>query len=60
MNKISYPQLLKDIADAYREATGSSEPVVIGELANKIKEAIENKETSQTSTSLDEGGNLND
>lgn len=42
MNKISYPQLIKNIADAYRNATGSSEPVVIGELTSKLAEAMNN------------------
>jgi hypothetical protein len=42
MNKISYPQLVKDIADAYRNAIGSTDPITIGELANKVGEAISN------------------
>ena len=40
MNKISYPQLIKDVADTYRDAVGSSEPVVIGELTSKLAEAM--------------------
>jgi hypothetical protein len=40
MNKISYPQLVKDIADAYRNAIGSTDSITIGELANKVGEAI--------------------
>jgi hypothetical protein len=40
MNKISYPQLVKDIADAYRNAIGSTDPITIGELANKVGETI--------------------
>lgn len=40
MNKISYPQLIKDVADTYRDATGSLEPVVIGELTSKLAEAM--------------------
>ena len=38
--KISYPQLVKNIADAFRTATGSTEPIVVGELPNKLTEAI--------------------
>lgn len=40
MNKISYPQLIKDVADTYRDATGSLEPVVVGELTSKLAEAM--------------------
>ena len=40
MSKISYPQLVKNLADAYRTAIGSTEPIVVGELANKVTEAI--------------------
>lgn len=42
MSKISYPQLIKNIANTYRNATGSTEPVVIGELTSKLAEAMNN------------------
>lgn len=48
MSKISYPQLIKNIANAYRNTTGSSEPVAIGELASKISEAIASTDTNNT------------
>lgn len=38
--KITYPQLVKNIADALRTATGSTEPIAVGELPNKVTEAI--------------------
>lgn len=40
MNKISYPQLVKNIADAYRTVIGSTDPIVIGELTTKVTEAM--------------------
>ena len=40
MGKISYPQLVKNVADAYRESTNTSEPIAIGNLVYKITEAI--------------------
>lgn len=40
MSKISYPQFVKDIADTYREATGTSEPVAVGEFTNKLTEVL--------------------
>ena len=40
MSKISYPQLVKNLADAYRTAIGSTEPIVIGELTAKVTEAM--------------------
>ena len=40
MGKISYPQLVKNIADAYRSATNTSEPIAIGNLVYKVTEAI--------------------
>lgn len=40
MSKISYPQLVKNLADAYRTTTGSTEPIVIGELVTKVTEAM--------------------
>lgn len=49
MSKISYPQLVKNLADAYRLATGNTEPIIIGELSNKITTAIE----SGTGKSID-------
>lgn len=42
MSKISYPQLIKNIANTYRNATGSTEPVVVGELTSKLAEAMNN------------------
>jgi hypothetical protein len=42
MSRISYPQLVKDIADALRIATNTTEPIVVGELANKVVEAANN------------------
>ena len=48
MSKISYPQLIKNIADTYRDATGSSEPVVIGELTSKLTEAMNNNNQNST------------
>ena len=40
MSKISYPQLVKNIADTFRAVTGTTDPIVIGELTNKISETI--------------------
>lgn len=40
MSKISYPKLVKNIADAFRIATGTTEPIAVGELSTKIGEAI--------------------
>lgn len=40
MAKITYPQLIKNIADAYRQGTGSTEQIAISELTSKIYEAI--------------------
>ena len=48
MSKIAYTQLVKNIADSYRNATGSSELVAVGELANKIEKAIASADTSNT------------
>lgn len=42
MSKISYPQLVKNLADAYRVVTGTTDPIFIGELVNKITEAMMN------------------
>lgn len=52
MSKISYPQLIKNIANIYRNATGSSEPVAIGELAGKIGEAIRSGSSSGTASAM--------
>ena len=40
MSKISYPQLVKNLANAYRVAVGSTEPIVVGELTAKVTEAM--------------------
>ena len=40
MSKISYPQLVKNLADAYRTAIGSTDPIAIGELTTKVTEAM--------------------
>lgn len=40
MAKLTYPQLVKNIADAYRQGTGSTEQIAISELTSKIYEAI--------------------
>lgn len=40
MSKISYPQLVKNLADAYRAAIGNTDPIVIGELTAKVTEAM--------------------
>ena len=40
MSKISYPELVKNLADAYRTAIGSTEPIVVGELTAKVTEAM--------------------
>ncbi len=45
MSRISYPQLVKNIADAYREATDSEESVAIGELVDKLAEAMNNADS---------------
>jgi hypothetical protein len=42
MSKISYPQLVKNIADAYRSATNTTDPIVVGELTEKLTEAMNN------------------
>ena len=48
MSKIAYTQLVKNIANSYRNATGSSELVAVGELADKIEKAIASADTSNT------------
>lgn len=40
MAKITYPQLIKNIADAYRLGTGFTEQIAVSELSDKIYEAI--------------------
>lgn len=55
MSKISYPNLIKDIANSYREATGTTELVAIGELADKIEEAIESAGKASQKTLSAEG-----
>ena len=40
MSKISYPQLVKNIVDAYRYATNTTDKVLAGELVDKLIEAM--------------------
>ncbi len=42
MSKISSSQLIKNIANTYRNTTGSSELVAIGELTDKLADAMNN------------------
>lgn len=37
MSEISKTQVINDVADAYREASGTSDKVPVGQLANKVK-----------------------
>lgn len=46
MSKISYPQLVKDIADAYRSVTKTTEPIIVGELVAKLTEAMSDSGTN--------------
>ena len=56
MSKISYPQLVKNIADTFRIVTGTTGPIVIGELTNKIGETIlSGSGETQKSMSIESG-----
>lgn len=41
MSKISYPQLVKNIADAYRSVTNTTDLILAGELVDKLIEAMQ-------------------
>lgn len=40
MSKISYPQLVRNIADALRIATGTTESIAVGDLTSRVTKAI--------------------
>jgi hypothetical protein len=40
VNKISYPELIKEIIKSYRYATHTVSPITVGDMSQKITKAI--------------------